>query len=135
MITNGGKGKRKGNKFENKVYDDIRAKGVLVRKNKGSGNAEDNKGDLETNGLLIECKHYKKVNDKMIDSWMKKIFNEAIPLEKYPILIVKENYIPARVYYYNKDREISYLSYDFWLDNALVDEIVKPKKYIPNYIG
>lgn len=129
----GGFGKRKGNKFENKVYDDIRSKRVMVRKNKGSGNAEDNKGDLETSDLLIECKHYAKITDKQIAGWMQKIYEEALPLEKYPLLIAKANNTPAKVYYFNKDMEICFMSYDFWLNNALIPDIVK--KDVPSYIG
>ena len=128
-------GKHKGNRYENKIYDELRKRNVFVRKSKGSGNAEDNKGDLETNNLLIECKHYKKVTDKLIVKWMQKIYNEAIPIGKYPLLIVKENYKEPRVYYYNKDMEISYLTYQFWLDNALMDEVNTVKKEIPSYIG
>ena len=52
-----GGSKNKGNRWENKVYDDVRKLGYWIRKNKGSGNTEDNAGDLETYNLLIECKH------------------------------------------------------------------------------
>jgi len=129
------KGKHKGNRWENLLYDTLRKKNVFVRKSKGSGNAEDNKGDLETNNLLIECKHYKKVTDKMIVKWMQKIYNEAMPLEKYPLLIVKENYKEPRVYYYDKNMEINFLTLDFWLNNALLSEVSTVKKEIPSYIG
>lgn len=134
MTTKKGMGKHKGSRFENKIYDDIRKENILVRKNKGSGNAEDNKGDLETQNLLIECKHYKKVTDKMVNNWMQKIYNESSPLGKYPILIVKENYVPIKVYYLDKNMQILYLEYSYWLTKFLESEKVK-KPEIPSYIG
>lgn len=147
IIMRKGGSKAKGNSFENKIYDDVRAKGYFIRKNKGSGNAEDNKGDLETNNLLIECKHHKKVTEGMVIKWMDKILLEAKPLDKYPILIVKENYTPIKVYYLKSDNTskeytMYYMDYNTWLNENLKLEHSRikvwntvEKKDIPSYIG
>lgn len=137
------KSKSKGNKFENQVYDEIRGLGYWIRKNKGSGNADDNKGDLETYNLLIECKHHKGVTDKQIMEWMEKIYTEATNVNKFGILIVKENYIKPIVYYIaDEDGGIGSISYDDWLKFKLPMEkqpvqFMKKveKKDIPSYIG
>lgn len=120
-----GGGKRKGGIFENKIYDDIRKKGLWVRKNKGSGNTIDNAGDLETEEYLIECKHYKKITNKDIIKWSFKIDDEAKRVKKYPLLICKENNKPVYVYYWkvsNKDNEMEVynrIDYKLWLNLCL----------------
>jgi len=138
-----GGSKAKGNRFENQVYDEIRKLGYWVRKNKGSGNAEDNKGDLETYNLLIECKHHKKATPKLILNWMNKIYREAIAVDKYPILIVKENYKAPLVYFINTNGDLEDIGYDVWKNAALPlekerIEFTSPpeiKKDAPWYIG
>ena len=117
-------GKHKGSKWENKIYDDVRDRGVFIRKNKGSGNASDNKGDLETINLLIECKHYKKVTDKQVKMWFAKILKEALEINKFPILIVKENYQEPQIYFTaNKTgKKIVKTDYKLWLQEYLVTE-------------
>jgi len=122
-----GGGKRKGGIFENKIYDDIRAKDVWVRKNKGSGNTKDNAGDLETKEYLIECKHYKKITQKNLLEWAKKIEGEAQRIDKVPLLICKENNKDIVVYYWlyiddkAHDLGISSISYDKWLNLCLYE--------------
>lgn len=137
-MTKRNKSKTKGNRFENQIYDLLREKGYWVRKNKGSGNAEDNKGDLETKNLLIECKHHKSVTIKQVNEWMNKIYTEALPLGKYPILLVKENYKPIKVYYVGQDSKIYFMPFDKWVTDALPyerQEEYKPRTDIPSYIG
>ena len=137
------KPKAKGNKWENFIYDDIRKLGYWIRKQKGSGCADDNKGDLETYNLLIECKHHKKVSDKQISFWMNKIYEEALAEKKNPLLIIKINYKPAMVYYIGEDSSIKSLSYDIWKKLCLpyekqpLEQFIKEekRKNLPKYIG
>ncbi len=120
-----GGGKRKGGIFENKIYDDIRKKGLWVRKNKGSGNTFDNAGDLETEEFLIECKHYAKITTKDILKWAKKISDEAFRIKKVPLLICKENRKQILVYYWKEgdvEGSINNISYKNWLCLCLGDD-------------
>lgn len=122
-----GGGKHKGSRFENHVYDDIRHLGYWVKKTKGSGNTVEDSGDLETFNILIECKHYAKVTPALLKKWFWKIRNEAINRDKFPLLIVKENYKKPVVYYINSPLSTEMLSvdYEYWKVNALVSEFAK----------
>jgi hypothetical protein len=121
------KSKTKGNRYENHVYDTIRKQGIWVRKSKGSGNAADNKGDLETFNTLIECKHYKKATDKLVSKWFLKVRNEAIAIDKFPLLFVKENYKTPMVYYTlnPSSTTLSKMPFDEWMVTCLPAEWTK----------
>jgi len=92
------KSKSKGNKFENKIYKDLREIIPSLKLTIGSGNSEAD-ADLISNQFIIECKHYKKVTPKLIDRWCKKLLRDAKQQKtfKTPLLIYKQNYKPTMV--------------------------------------
>ena len=106
------KSKSKGNRFENKIYKDLRKIIPSLKKTLGSGNSEHD-ADLVSNVFIIECKHYKKVTKKLLDLWCEKLLldKEEQKEPKLPILIYKQNYKPVRVVWasdYGHHAESSY---------------------------
>ena len=67
----------------------------------------------------------------MIAGWMDKIYNEALPINKFPVLIVKENYVKPKVYFVHEDGEILSMDYKLWLEKALVTENARINLNIP----
>lgn len=109
--------------LQQKVYKDIAKEGIIVTKVKDY---------IETANLLIYTKDG-KTTDKILNKMMQGLYNNAIPIGKYPLLVVKTPK-DFNVYYLDKDLQICYITYDFWLKSFLVTEKIK-KKDIPSYIG
>jgi len=63
--------KEKGNRFEYKMRDLARSKGLTVKKIPSSGAGADYKGDLEIEGFPYECKH-RKDGFREIYKWLGK---------------------------------------------------------------
>lgn len=90
-------GKQKGNSFEGKIWKDLKKIFEYSHRTIGSGTVKEDKGDINFREYLVECKHYKKVTQTMIDDWWKKICSESKKENKYPLLIYRENYQPVKV--------------------------------------
>ena len=86
--------KRKGAKFELFVYDKLKPVIPDLERLSGSGNRVVDKGDLRSKqvGILIECKHHRRVTDGDIARWFEKVAEEAKLQGLRPVLIFKENY-------------------------------------------
>lgn len=109
--------KQKGGSFELEVLRDLREI-LLAYRSIGSGNAKDESGDILTKCFCIECKFHKKLTDKQILTFWKKIVDEAIEQGKEPILIYKENNKEPRVMFFDKFRGTRRIEmwYSTWLD-------------------
>jgi hypothetical protein len=70
--------KKKGQKFEEKV-----------RKTINSGALWFNKGDLETDDYLIECKHTEKKGFRISTKLLEKLWDEALSSNKLPFLVIE----------------------------------------------
>ena len=69
--------KRKGNKFENKVQKCI-----------NSGAFWFDKGDLKTKDFMIECKYTEKKGFRISTKLLKKLWNDALEVSKFPMLVI-----------------------------------------------
>ena len=119
-------GKRKGNSFENKILGDLRDTFgyECAHKTKGSGNAEDDRGDIIfKERYIIECKHHKDMPwSKLTHIWnkLKKECEQMDLLMKAkpePVVIYRVNRQPIMVltYVYIKERKTrGVICYDVW---------------------
>lgn len=92
--------KNKGNAFETKIMLKLREISPNTFRTMGSGNSQNDLGDVHFKDYIIECKHYKSVSHSMIygkDGWWQKICKEASKDQKQPLLIYKLNNQPERV--------------------------------------
>jgi hypothetical protein len=87
--------KGKGNKYENKIFKELREIIPEIHKTLGSGSSEDD-ADLVCDEYVIEIKHHKKLEENQIDRFFSKVFKQAVKRGKTPVLIYKENYKPAK---------------------------------------
>jgi hypothetical protein len=106
--------KAKGNAFESRVWRDLRKIFKYSHRTIGSGVVKEDKGDINFREYLVECKHYKKITQTMIDNWWDKIVEESEKEDKQPLLIYKENYHPIRVMFILKGLRVSAV-YEEWL--------------------
>lgn len=115
-------GKHKGNKFELKIFKDLRQYSPTLKRTIGSGSSEDD-ADLIDDKFIIECKHYKSLNESQIIKFWKKLVNEAYKINKTPVLVYKENNQPIKAVtwampYGSKNPEVDFivatLDYKAW---------------------
>ena len=116
-------GKHKGSRFENVTLNDLRKKfgHTSAWKTKGSGNADDDKGDIVfLNKYMLELKHHKSFSLPQLKRFFKKLDEEAVKENLEPILVFKMNHRPTLMIGYAKFRhhEVEYpsiLPFEYWL--------------------
>jgi len=103
--------KNKGNLFENKTLKELKVIDGMSHKTLGSGNSKDDKGDLACLHFLIECKHQKTLSKGSLDKFWIKIVNEAVNIDKTPLLVYKENNKPTMVRFFCGKTHITHMMY------------------------
>ena len=109
--------KGKGNSFEQKIMMRLRKEfpNMDTYRNPGSGNSYRDRGDVNFYDYLIECKHYKKLGDAELNHFWDDAVEEAKDMEKKPMLIYKENYVPIKVMFKVDDKHRVIMYFDEWI--------------------
>lgn len=91
--------RRKGRRFELDLYNELKEMIPDISMSKWSGSQADEPGDMYSNTALFEVKRIKRASENKIMSWFDKLLEElATTDQKYPVLIVKEDFRAPVVY-------------------------------------